>query len=148
MIYDNYAKAYKEILEIFKYIPIEKVNKIPKDIIYVYTLYQDKNYNFFIASSESFNYNDLLYETKAILSNLYRDYWASNEKKAEILKIENYYKSEIEKQKLSAYPPNELFKNRKNFSSNTNTISNLPTSYTKTNFLKQLINYILKKFNS
>ena len=30
---ENYHKAYKEVIEILKYLPKESVNKIPKTII-------------------------------------------------------------------------------------------------------------------
>ena len=46
MMEDNYLKAYKEIVEILKYVPEESVNKIPKEMREMFELEMDKNYSF------------------------------------------------------------------------------------------------------
>ena len=43
---DNYSKAYKEIVEILKYVPEESVNKIPKEMRDMFEEEQLKTYNF------------------------------------------------------------------------------------------------------
>ena len=44
----NYAKAYKEVLEIIKYFPKEEYNKIPNEKILFYQENMDKEYKFII----------------------------------------------------------------------------------------------------
>lgn len=51
MISMEYANAYTEVLEILKFIPKTDYNKIPQDMIKVFSDNQNKNY--------IFNYNPL-----------------------------------------------------------------------------------------
>lgn len=63
---DNYSKAYKEIVEILKYIPKESVNKIPKEMLDMFEEEMDKNYLFKIDTTKPFEEQELLEETKAM----------------------------------------------------------------------------------
>ena len=96
---DNYQKAYKEILEILKYVPEESVKKIPQEMRDMFEKEQLKTYDFQIDTSKTFEEQELLEETKAILANIFRDYWATP-----------YQKERIEiKEK---YDPENVFKRR------------------------------------
>ena len=86
---DNYSKAYKEIVEILKYVPEESVNKIPKEMRDMFEAEQLKTYNFQIDTEKPFEEQEILEETKAILANIFRDYWATDEQKARIIEKEN-----------------------------------------------------------
>ena len=96
---DNYNKAYEEILEILKYMPKESVNKIPNQMIYTFKTKMDKNYNFSIDINKSFEEQNLLDETKAILANIFRDYWATPYQKERIEAKERYDRQKLEKEK-------------------------------------------------
>ena len=109
---DNYSKAYKEIIEILKYVPEESVNKIPQEMRKMFEMEQSETYNFQIDTKRSFEEQELLEETKAILANIYRDYWATDYQKAKIVQKENQDREELEKQKIEKYNPNDIFKNR------------------------------------
>ena len=78
---DNYSKAYKEIIEILKYVPEESVNKIPQDMMEIFKANMDKDYEFEVDVNKSFEEQKLLKETKAIFANIFRDYWATHTKK-------------------------------------------------------------------
>ena len=99
MMEDNYLKAYKEIVEILKYVPEESVNKIPKEMREMFELEMDKNYSFEIDTTKLFEEQELLEETKAILANIFRDYWATDYQKARIIEKENQDREEWERQK-------------------------------------------------
>ena len=155
---DNYAKAYKEIVEILKYVPEESVNKIPKDMRNIFEAEQLKTYNFKIDTEKSFEEQELLEETKAILANIFRDYWATDYQKARIIEKENQDREEWERQKREKYNPNDIFKNR-NTTTNDNNISqdiqeqlneeynnNLPMEV-KENYYKKIINFFKKLFH-
>ena len=43
---EDYAKAYMELVEILKNVPREKLNKIPKELIYNYIKDMDKNHKY------------------------------------------------------------------------------------------------------
>lgn len=45
---DNYKKAYKEVVEILKFVSKENVDKIPKEMLDMFEEEQDKEYNFFV----------------------------------------------------------------------------------------------------
>lgn len=112
MMEDNYSKAYKEIVEILKYVPEESVNKIPKEMRDMFEEEMDKNYSFKIDTAKPFEEQELLEETKAILANIFRDYWATEYQKARIIEKENQDREEWERQKREKYNPNDIFKNR------------------------------------
>ena len=57
---DNYSKAYKEIIEILKYVPEESVNKIPQEMRKMFEMEQSETYNFQIDTKKSFEEQELL----------------------------------------------------------------------------------------
>lgn len=139
-----FPKAYKEILEILKYIPVDEYNKIPKNIIKNMEKKQDKQYQYEVTNLENFNNQPMLRETEAILSVLYRDYWATAEEKK---KIRDKEKSEIEVleiEKRQKYNPDDLFKKKINLN-NENTVKDLSIIEVKESVIKRLISRI-KKF--
>lgn len=85
---DKYSKAYKQVIEILKYVPQESVDKIPQEMINTFKINMDNEYNFKIDINKSFEEQDVLEETKAILANIFRDYWATSEQKQRILEKE------------------------------------------------------------
>ena len=122
MMKDNYSKAYKEIVEILKYVPEESVDKIPKEMRDMFEAEQLKTYNFQIDTEKTFKEQKLLEETKAILANIFRDYWATNYQKARILEKEKQDREEWKRQKREKCNTNDIFKNR-NTNINNNDIS-------------------------
>lgn len=107
---DNYAKAYKEIVEILKYVPEESVNKIPKEMRDIFEVEQLKTYDFKIDTEKSFEEQELLEETKAILANIFRDYWATDYQKQRIIEKEMQDREEWERQKREKYNLDNIFK--------------------------------------
>ena len=99
MMEDNYSKAYKEIVEILKYVPEESVNKIPKEMRDMFEAEQLKTYNFQIDTKKTFEEQELLEETKAILANIFRDYWATPYQKERIEAKEKYDRQKLEEEK-------------------------------------------------
>ena len=93
---ENYHKAYKEVIEILKYVPQESVNKIPKTMIETFKAKMDDNYDFKIDINKGFEEQDLLDETKAILANIFRDYWATPYQRERIIAKEKYDRQKIE----------------------------------------------------
>ena len=87
---DNYSKAYKEVIEILNYVPQESVNKIPQTMIDTFKAKMDVNYDFKVDINKSFEEQVLLDETKAILANIFRDYWATPYQRERIEAKEKY----------------------------------------------------------
>lgn len=95
----NYNKAYKEVVEVLNNVPVEDVKKIPNDLIQMFTQKMDSNYIYSIDSTKPFEEQEMLTETKAILANIYRDYWVSPEQKARMLAFQANELLKIEKEK-------------------------------------------------
>lgn len=147
---DNYNKAYKEVVEILKYVPKESVEKIPKDMREMFEAEQDNTYDFKIDESKEFEEQKLLEETKAILANIFRDYWATPEQREKIIKKEQYDRQKLEEQKRIKYNPDDIF-NKKEVKKiqpqvEENYNINLPVEVKEERFYNKLINFIKKLF--
>ena len=98
---NNYPKAYREVFEILKFLPKSSVEKIPNDILEAFELNMDKEYEFSIDTEKKFEEQQLLDETKAIFSNIFRDYWALPYQKSIIEERENYERQKIEQHRIA-----------------------------------------------
>ena len=95
----DYSKVYKELYEIFKYLPQDKIDVIPIEFKENMESKMDNNYEYRVTHIEDFSNQEMLKETRALLAILYRDYWATEEERIEILEKEKreYYENEQEK---------------------------------------------------
>ena len=146
---DNYPKAYKEVIEILKYVPQESVEKIPDEMINMFKTKMDKNWNFIVDINKPFEEQELLEETKAIFANIFRDYWATPYQKERIEAQEKYELDKIEEEKRKTYNPDDIFKKnkvQKDEESLKNDVQNLPIEVKKENFFERLISFIKKIF--
>ena len=146
---NNYPRAYKEVVEILKYVPTGSVKKIPQTMIDTFNSKMDKTYNFSIDINKSFEKQELLEETKAILANIFRDYWATPYQKERILAKERYDREKIEEEKRVKYN-SDIFKTKKTINKmekdNTN-CNNLPIEVKKESFFEKIIKFIEKIFH-
>lgn len=141
---DNYKKAYKEVVEILKFVSKENVDKIPKEMLDMFEEEQDKEYNFKVDTTKSFEEQLLLEETKAIFSNIFRDYWANDYQRKVIIEKENMDRIKWEEEK---YDSKDIFKNnQKNFNkqNNNDKVDVNLTVIKKENSFKKLIDKIFK----
>lgn len=95
MINSTYANALKEVSDILENTDEELINKIPTNFME----FVHENMNSEYKSNINFNIDidkqTLLYETSAILSLIYRSYWATDEEKKylaekDLIKQTNY----------------------------------------------------------
>ena len=139
---ENYHKAYKEVIEILKYVPQESVNKIPKTMLETFEKKMDKDYVFNVDINKSFEEQNLLEETKDIFAVIFRDYWATPYQRERIKAKEKYDRQKIEEEKANTYNPDDIFKNKEK--DNVVENNNLPVEIKKENFFKKLISFIKK----
>ncbi len=147
---DNYSKAYKEVIEILKYVPEESVNKIPQTMLDTFKTKMDKEYNFIVDINKAFEEQELLEETKAIFANIFRDYWATPYQKERIEAKEKYDRQKIEEEKKEKYNSDDIFnkinkvdiKEIKEESNN-----NLPIEVKKEKFYEKIISFFKKVFH-
>ena len=107
-----YKRAYSELLEIIKYLPLNEYEQIPKKKIDFYERNKDQSYNFKYNPEKNLKEQNVLRETKALIVTLFRDVFA-NEKQKEKLEIilaqnEQKYQEELRKK----YSEKELFKQK------------------------------------
>lgn len=149
MINTIYAKAYTEVLEIIKHFPEEEYNKIPKEKIEFYKDNKDKDYVFVINPEIDLSEQNISPEANAIIVNLFRDYFATEEQKVKIKEILDLNQKKEEQEKREKYNPDDIFKK-----ANKNTeITNIETSENNTNtalieykesFFSRFKNFIFK----
>lgn len=139
---ENYYKAYKEVIEILKYMPQESVNKIPKKMLETFEKKMNKDYIFKVDTNKNFEEQNLLEETKDIFAVIFRDYWATPYQRERIKEKEKYDRQKIEEEKADKYNPDDILKNKEKDNAVVN--NNLPVEIKKENFLKKLISFIKK----
>jgi len=140
----NYPKAYREVIEILKFVPEESVNKIPKEKIEIFKQNMDIDYKFQVDVEKEFKEQNLLEETKDIFALIFRDYWATPYQREKIIAKENYDREIKEQEKRDNYNPNELFKKRKEECEKISD-KNLLMEMNEKNIFERLIDFI-KRF--
>lgn len=110
---DDSAKAYKELYEILKYIPKQKLEKIPNGFIKYIENNMDKKYEYKVKHIKDFENQKMLRKTKVLLAILYRDYWADGKRKQEIIKKQANEIIKYEEIKKEKYDVENLFKKNK-----------------------------------
>ena len=149
MIAENYACAYKEVIEVLKYTKREDVNKIPQCKIVLWKQNMKKDYGFKIDTTKTLEEQNLSKEAKAIIANIFKKYWATDYQKQRIIEKEKYDMQIGEKNKSLQYNPNDLFKSRNKSIDNscTNEVetTTVMTEY-KESFILKIINKIKQLF--
>lgn len=149
MVSENYACAYKEVVEVLKHTRREDVNKIPALEIILWKQNMKKDYNFEIDNTKPIEEQNLSKEAKAILANIFKKYWATDYQKERIEAKEKYDLEQIELEKNIKYNPDDLFKNRHNVTTVNDEIQQESTSmleYKEKNFLQKIFDKIKHLF--
>lgn len=103
----EYENAFVEVLEILKYLPQKDFLKIPSNLIQMMKIEKSKDYYFKINRTKSLREQNFSPVTKAIISNFYRDYWATKYEK-EIIKAKQKLDLDLkEREKLKKYQKNK-----------------------------------------
>lgn len=153
MITKEYAMAYKEVVEILKYVPDEDVQKIPEEKLEFYRTNMDNDYNYKLDMTKEFEEQEMSDITKAILANIFRDYWATPYQKERIEAKEKFDLEKLEKVKREKYNPDNIFKKSQNVEEDKevknieNKGENLPAEIKKETFFKKLICFIKGLFH-
>ena len=110
----EYRCAYKEIVTILDIFSEEIGDLIPNEKVEFYRSNMDENHVFEYDETKEIVEQNILYPTRCILANLFRDYIATEEDRAEILKEEQEELNQIEDEKRRKYNPDDIFKNNTN----------------------------------
>ena len=102
------------------------------------------NYTAKINPEKDLEEQNLLYETKVILSVLYRDYWASQDERELLLKNEKSKLMQIEDKKQETYNYDSLFK--RNNSKIEENFEEIKSLVVRENLIKKILNKIKRIF--
>lgn len=108
---EEYKCAYKEVYIIINSLEEDVRECIPEEKINFYKENMDENHEFIIDYDKNINEQQILYVTKCILANLFRDYVATEEDKLEIIEKEKNELKIVEEEKKKKYNPNDIFGN-------------------------------------
>lgn len=109
MVSEKYACAYKEVIEILKYTNKDDVIKIPIEKIELWKNNMKEDHDFVIDEEKTLSEQNLSKEARAILANIFKDYWATDYQKERIEAKEKYDLNQIEKEKQEKYNPDNIF---------------------------------------
>ena len=107
----DYAKSCTEVLTIINNMSIENFNKLPSELIESLKKNKDANYNFYLDYSKSLKEQNISEFTMAILKNIYRDYWVTQDVRKNILLDEANKRAEKERNKQETFNIDNVFKN-------------------------------------
>jgi len=98
-----YRNAFAEVYEIISYLEESDYNKIPREIISVIEKNRNQDYEYFLDESISFEEQEMLPETKAILFNFFRDYLSTKQQKEKIIEFQRNQRAKLEEEKRKNY---------------------------------------------
>lgn len=145
MISLRYKNAYKEVLEIIKYLPPKDLYKIPKEKIEYFKRNQNEDYDFNFDVSIPLEKQKISREANAIILNLFNDYFISDKQKEKFLKILDINENEYQQKQRENYNPDNIFNNYEAINNEKKDTRNLPVEVNKKNIFMKIIEY-LKKF--
>lgn len=111
--YNVYYKAFKELNEIIKFFPTNEYSKIPKSFMNFIRENMDDDYEYVVEHIDDFQNQEMLDETKILLSIVYRDFISSKEEHNQIIEMEKNELLQEEKRIREKYNPDNLFKTKK-----------------------------------
>lgn len=141
---EDYAKSYTELIEILKYISKSDLNKIPKDKIKNYIKNKDNDYIYIYDSKKNFENQNISKLTKILIANLYIEYWADEEEKAQIKINDRKEIYDIDNKNAEKYKTDNIFEKKKKRNEENVEETSL-TIIKKKNFIQKIIEKIKKK---
>lgn len=99
----EYNNACSEVYIILQDLNKEEYNRIPQEIIEIIRINRNLEYNYKLDDTIKLKDHRMLPETKAILFNLFRDYLATPEQKAKIIRMQNEERQKNELKKQERY---------------------------------------------
>ncbi len=145
MIDEIYRNSFKEVYDILNNTDHELLCRIPIKFMNFIKENMNENYQVNLRMDEDIDKQELLKETEAMLSLIYRSYWATDKEKQEFAIKDQQERNEIEKNKKQEYQGKDVyqvFSERKNI--HKITLDNSLMVMQKESFLKKWLNTILR----
>ena len=147
MIDEIYKNSFKEVYDILENTEEDLLSKIPNSFMNFIKNNMNVDYKTSINLNETIDKQHLLKETEAILSLIYRSYWATDEEKNEFAEKDNLELIKEEEQKKEQYQGKDIYKvfeERKNL--NTITVDNNLMVIENESFIKRIFRKFLNIF--
>ena len=142
---NNRKNAYAEVYTILQELNEEEYNKIPPEVIKTIEANRNEEYEYELDDELELKDQPMLSETKAILFNLFRDYLATPEQKAKIIRMQNEARQKNELKKQQRYNTDVFANKPKENQSSSNNETMQIVEY-KENFFKKILNKIKSFF--
>ena len=141
----NRKNAYAEVYTILQELNEEEYNKIPPEVIKTIEANRNEEYEYELDDELELKDQPMLPETKAILFNLFRDYLATPEQKAKIIRMQNEARQKNELKKQQMYNT-DVFANKPKENQSSNNNETMQIVEYKENFFKKILNKIKSFF--
>ena len=141
----NRKNAYAEVYTILQELNEEEYNKIPPKVIKTIEANRNEDYEYELDDELELKDQPMLPETKAILFNLFRDYLATPEQKAKIIRMQNEARQKNELKKQQMYNI-DVFANKPKENLTENNNETMQIVEYKENFFKKILNKIKSFF--
>ena len=141
----NRKNAYAEVYTILQELNEKEYNKIPPEVIKTIEANRNEEYEYELDDELELKDQPMLSETKAILFNLFRDYLATPEQKAKIIRMQNEARQKNELKKQQRYNTDVFANKPKENQSSSNNETMQIVEY-KENFFKKILNKIKSFF--
>lgn len=146
-MHETLKQSFGEVYEILLHTEKTLYDKIPKSFINMIKENKDPNYNCKIDFTKSINDQNLLKETRAILSLIYRDYLCSNEERKKLIIKGKQELDEYDKKIKKNYNADNLFKDKKSVTNMEGSNKDfLPSVIQKKSIFTKVLNCIKKIF--
>ena len=142
----NRKNAYAEVYTILQELNEEEYNKIPPEVIKTIEANRNEDYEYELDDELELKDQPMLPETKAILFNLFRDYLATPEQKAKIIRMQNEARQKNELKKQQMYNIDVFANRQKEDKVQTNSEKTQIVEY-KENIFKRILNKIKRFFS-
>ncbi|MCI8276463.1 MAG: hypothetical protein HFJ46_00745 [Clostridia bacterium] len=141
----EYAKSYKEVWEILKFVPKKYFEKVPSNLVRFFEENMDSEYEYKVNPSMTYLQHKKSDITEAILGNIFRDYWANPAQREFILKKEERDRKVYEEKVRDLYDPENIFSKKEEEIIKIKSEPLLP-ELKKNSFINELINKVKSFF--
>ena len=144
---NNRKNAYAEVYTILQELNEEEYNKIPPEVTQTIEANRNEDYEYELDDELELKDQPMLPETKAILFNLFRDYLATPEQKAKIIRMQNEARQKNELKKQQMYNT-DVFANKTREDITENNNETMQIVKYKENIFKRILNKIKSFFSA
>lgn len=142
---NNRKNVYAEVYTILQELNEEEYNKIPPEVVKAIKLNRNEEYEYELDDELELKKQPMLPETKAILFNLFRDYLATPEQKAKIIRMQNEARQKNELKKQQIYNT-DVFANKQKENQSSNNNETMQIVEYKESIFKRILNKIKSFF--